>query len=77
MSDGHKLVEKMREEKNLASWSTPDLVAYLLEQESSRSVVLLDPQFEEYSFQLKGSFSIAEIEAMLINQINSRGSMRG
>ena len=34
-------------------------------------------QVEEYPFQLKGSFSIAEIEAMLICQVNDRGSMRG
>ena len=77
MSDGHKLIEKMRKEKNLTFWSTPHLVSYLLKQDPERSVVLFDPQVEEYPFQLKGSFSIAEIEAMLICQVNDRGSMRG
>lgn len=77
MNDGQKLIKKMREEINLTYWSTSDLVAYLLKIDPNRSIVLLDPQVEEYSFQLKGSFSIDEIEAMLICQLNDRGSMRG
>ena len=77
MTDGQKLIKKMREEINLTYWSTSDLVAYLLKIDPNRSIVLLDPQVEEYSFQLKGSFSIDEIEAMLICQLNDRGSMRG
>jgi hypothetical protein len=76
MSDGQKLIEKMREEENLTCWSTPDLVAYLKKIDPNRSIVLLDPQVEEYSFRLMGSFSIDEIEAMLICQLNDRGSMR-
>lgn len=77
MIDGKKLIKKMREEKNLTFWSTPHLVEYLLEKNPNRSIILLDPQAEEYNFELKGSFSIPEIEAMFICQVNDRGSMRG
>lgn len=76
MTDGKELIEKMREEYGLTFWSSLDLISYILKQNKNRHITLLDPQAEEHCFELNGSFTIAEIHAMYIAQVNDRGSMR-
>lgn len=76
-TDGKDLIKKMREAKGLQFWSTTDLVDYLMELNDNRHITLLDPQNEDHCFELNGSFTIPEIHAMYIAQVNDRGHMRG
>ena len=77
MNDGQKLILEMRKDQDIKFWSTPDLIRYLHKIDRDRGIVLTDPQENEKCFNLCGDFTIAEIEAMLICQLNDRGSMRG
>jgi hypothetical protein len=75
-TDGKDLIAKMREVKGLQYWSSWDLIDYLIELNDNRNIILLDPQNEDHCFELNGSFTIPEIEAMFIAQVNDRGHMR-
>lgn len=76
MKDGNELIEEMRSTYGLQFWGSDHLVKFIRERNLNRQMLLLDPQKEEHCIELSGSFTIAELDAVLIAQVNDRGHMR-
>jgi len=74
MRDGHKLIQRMLKLYKLEWWSSCDLIKFILEG-NNREVTLHDPKKVDDSIELNGKFSIEEIDAILIAQLNDRGRM--
>jgi len=76
MKEGNDLIDEMRETYGLSFWGSDHLTKFLCERNLNRHITLLDPQKEEHNIELTGSFTIAEIDAILVAQVNDRGHMR-
>jgi hypothetical protein len=76
MKEGKDLIDEMRETYGLSFWSSDHLTKFLCERNLNRHITLLDPQKYENCIDLNGTFTIAEIDAILVAQVNDRGHMR-
>ena len=75
---GKKLIENMKNAKNSQYWTSTDLIDYVTKSSPENPRILYDnPQTREYCFNLEGTFSIDELEALVLMARNDRGQTRG
>mgnify|MGYP003653869728 FL=1 len=72
MRDGNALINAMQKKFGRHLWCTDYLIKFLHEKHMGRTIITTDPKENEQCIELNGKFSIAELDALVIAQVNER-----
>ena len=72
MKDGNDLISAMQKQFGRHIWCTDYLIKFLHEKHMDRTIITTDPKENEQCIELNGKFSIAELDALVIAQVNER-----
>jgi hypothetical protein len=72
MRDGNALIKVMQKKFGRHIWCTDYLIKFLHEKHMGRTIITTDPKENEQCVELSGKFSIAELDALVIAQVNER-----
>ena len=75
MRNGQDLIKVMQKKFGRHLWCTDYLIKFLHEKHMGRTIITTDPKENEQCIELSGKFSIAELDALVIAQVNERGDM--
>jgi hypothetical protein len=73
MRNGQDLINVMQKKFGRHIWCTDYLIKFLHEKHMGRTIITTDPKENEQCIELNGKFSIAELDALVIAQVNERG----
>lgn len=72
MTEGHKLIDKMREENKLSFWNENHLERFI----NKKIHIHDDPINRQSKMELNGLYTLAELEACIIALAMNDGEMR-